>query len=183
MTEALAVKMIYTWPGDFFFRFWFSDKVIAFVQENNWTQLVAREDAYALIRDERSGSYLRMEWDPKAVAKSVYASPGIRQMNGSTAIWSEGTVIQITDGNKTIEADLPEAGEVTPEESSELDNLLGKLSNNKGGETSSDGIGSPGAAENTSPPLKENIPSSSANFSNTIVADVVDEANVASDLS
>lgn len=185
MNEALAVKMIYTWPGDFHFRFGFSDKVLHFTQETLWTVLCSWEDAYALIRDERSGQYLRMEWDPKAIAKSVYASPGVRQMNGANNISSEQEVVKISDGKEELEATLPESGEVTPEDTAALDDLLGKMtwSNNESGAKPTGEVVLPGAEESLAPDLKENMPSSSANFSNTIVAEVADNTEVESSLS
>jgi hypothetical protein len=110
-------------------------------------------------------------------------------MNGNTSTPVETDEVEITDGQETTEANideaLPPSGEVTPEEQAELDNLLGKISNNESGETSSDGIVPPGAEVNASPDLNEktNEPQSSANFPNTVVAEVEDEVSAQSVLS
>ncbi len=65
--------------------------------------------------------------------------------------------MQISDGTQILEATLPESGEVTPEEKSDLDNLLDKVSNNKTGEQSSpeDAMSPLGAMETSSPVLNE----------------------------
>jgi len=98
------VKLIYIWPDDVHFREWFTDKVHHFVQENNWTLDVSWDLLYQILGDERLNDYMKIEWDPKAIARSTFTKPGIRQAN-APAVVSDTIIIETDTEVKTANID------------------------------------------------------------------------------
>ena len=64
------IKIRYIWPGNYHHRVNISLKVYNFVPENDFTQLVDREDMYDIIADRANWKYCRIEWDPKFNTKT-----------------------------------------------------------------------------------------------------------------
>ena len=161
------VKVVYIWPGDVRYREWFSDRETLFSTENNRTVDVSRDLMYDLIAAERIGMYMKIEWDPKAIPRSTFTDPGVRQMNQKPK--APNTII-VDDGMKTKEVPVDDV----------IDDLLAPVAE------PAQEIANPcvGTTEPAQTPVESNVDELlNTEAPKTIVADVVDETNVQSTLS
>ena len=97
------VKVVYTGPGNYHLRMGYTNKVYAFTQENNFTQDLDRDTVYLAIREEQSGEYIKIEWDPKAIPRQKYKDPSVMSLGDmKPEETKQETTIENPSGEDTV---------------------------------------------------------------------------------
>jgi len=96
------VKVVYTGPGNYHLRMGYTSKVYAFTPENNFTQDLDRDTVYLAIREEQSGEYIKIEWDPKAIPRQKYKDLSVMSLGEMKPEVSKQETIIENQGGKDI---------------------------------------------------------------------------------